>query len=351
MQVSNPDILINLQDYDIDQLLCQRAFIADFLAKDRKHGREVVIKNLYRYTEFAEGFTEKESFFRNICYFSEFDFPGIVKIFGVRFPLTEDEKRDQPQLIQKFQLPTGGTGKFDFSGFLYSSEYLPYGNLEALTKDYINNHGVSRLLNPTVRSKILFGVAATMKRIHELNFFHGNLKLDNIFLDENVEPRIADFQVGHLFYTSEDPSHFEPYDIANPKQFECFDHTIPPEFIEDISTIHDKQKFDVYSYAFLIYTMFVDKLEFDEKKPVRSPLQYIMAISRGARPKPMHQIPIIYWDLIQMCWEQFPENRPSFEQITQLLRSDDYAIEEFGQTTDLNALHEYWDRIDPVDNQ
>ena len=349
MQVSNPDILINLQDYDIDQLLCQRTFIADFLAKDRKHGREVVLKNLYRYNEHAEDLTEKESFFRNICRFSEFDFPGIVKIFGVRFPLTEDEKREQPQLIQEFQLPTGGTGEFDFSGFLYISEYMPNGHLETLTKDYIHNYGVSRLLNPTVRSKILFGVAATMKRLHEMDFFHGNLELSNIFLDENVEPRIADFQVSHLFG-------YQKYDVSGPGPFlipGCefiWEIAIPPEVIRyDVSSFNKKS--DVYTYGFLIYTMFVDKLMFGRKKSIYSSQKYVLSIDRGKRPIRSAAIPDKYWDLINMCWQQKPEYRPTFEQITRLLRSDDYAIEEFGQQTDLNALHEYWDRIDPVDNQ
>lgn len=192
----NPNLLINIQDYDIDQLLWQRTFITDFLAKDRKHGREVVIKWPHHFPEsdnFLENTIRSESFFRNFCHISEFDFPGIVKILGVQLPLTEDENR--PQLIKEFQLPSNHVGRFDFSDFLYVSEYMPYHNLTALTKEYITNRGVSEILNPTVRSKILFGVAATMKRVHALHFFHGDLKLDNIYLDENHEPRIADFQV------------------------------------------------------------------------------------------------------------------------------------------------------------
>ena len=87
-------------------------------------------------------------------------------------------------------------------------------------------------------------------------------------------------------------------------------------------------------------------MEFDGKKPIRTTFAFMREIERGCRPKHIGLIPEQYWELIRRCWDNNPEDRPSFEEITQLLRSDDFAIRE----TDLNALHEYWDRIDPVDN-
>ena len=37
-------------------------------------------------------------------------------------------------------------------------------------------------------------------------------------------------------------------------------------------------------------------------------------------------IPKIYWDLITKCWDQQPENRPSFSEIVKELKNDKYAI-------------------------
>ena len=57
-------------------------------------------------------------------------------------------------------------------------------------------------------------------------------------------------------------------------------------------------------------------------------------------------IPDPFWDLIQACWKQNPEDRPTFDQITSELRNDKYALDEFGVKTDLDELHEYQDRVD-----
>ena len=99
-----------------------------------------------------------------------------------------------------------------------------------------------------------------------------------------------------------------------------------------------------------LFKMFNDKLEFEGTKPVRSHQQFLMKISTGKRPKRQPNIPDCYWELIQECWKQEPEERPTFEEITKILRDDKFAINEFGIPTNLDELHEYWDRIDPPDD-
>ena len=41
-----------------------------------------------------------------------------------------------------------------------------------------------------------------------------------------------------------------------------------------------------------------------------------------------------------------PRERPSFEEIVELLKDDKFALEEFGMKTNLNELHEYQKRIE-----
>lgn len=56
------------------------------------------------------------------------------------------------------------------------------GILESIAKDYLkaNGKGIANM-NPTIRSKILFGVASTMAKIHETGVIHRDLKLENVF--------------------------------------------------------------------------------------------------------------------------------------------------------------------------
>ncbi|KAK8881221.1 hypothetical protein M9Y10_003955 [Tritrichomonas musculus] len=103
---------------------------------------------------------------------------------------------------------------------------------------------------------------------------------------------------------------------------------------------------DVYSYGMLLYTMFTTELLFEDRKKIHSSSQFMLKIGKGLRlAKPDH-ISDQYWDLIQKCWKQEPKDRPTFEEIVEILKDDKYALEEYGMKTDLNELHEYQARID-----
>ena len=66
--------------------------------------------------------------------------------------------------------------KVDVSGVIIITEFKN-GSLELIVKKYLKNEGKgTEKLNPTIRSKIIFGVAAIMKRIHRHNLIHKLLK-------------------------------------------------------------------------------------------------------------------------------------------------------------------------------
>ena len=44
--------------------------------------------------------------------------------------------------------------------------------------------------------------------------------------------------------------------------------------------------------------------------------------------------------------KQDPKERLTFDEITEILKDDKYAINEFGMQTNLDELHEYQNRID-----
>ena len=92
--------------------------------------------------------------------------------------------------------------------------------------------------------------------------------------------------------------------------------------------------------------MFYNNVVFKYKKPIRSPQQFMMKIGRGERPIRPENIPDCYWFLINNCWKQNPDERLTFEQISELLKDDIYAIEEYGMKTDIEELHKYQQRID-----
>ena len=91
--------------------------------------------------------------------------------------------------------------------------------------------------------------------------------------------------------------------------------------------------------------MFSPSYKFIEKKRLTQ-YELFGHIAKGWRPSRPELVPDHYWDLIQKCWHQNPNERPTFAEITEILKNDIYAINEFGMKTDLNQLHEYQNRID-----
>lgn len=71
-----------------------------------------------------------------------------------------------------------------------------------------------------------------------------------------------------------------------------------------------------------------------------------MNITRGFRPEKPDLMPDHYFELVEKCWDADAEKRPTFQEITEILRDDRFALEEFGMKTDMEELHEYQDRID-----
>lgn len=168
-----------------------------------------------------------------------------------------------------------------------------------------------------------------MKQLHARNVFHRNLKLQDILLDENHEPKIASFYLAKILNSPKEDKN----DVGTP-------FSMAPE---TFATDNEYEAFpvDVYSYAFFLYMMFSRVLPYSST----SKFLLMCKVMDGWRPKKPKMIPEHYWDLIQMCWNQNPEKRPTFAEITRILLNDKYALEEFGVKTDLEKLHEYQIRI------
>lgn len=172
-----------------------------------------------------------------------------------------------------------------------------------------------------------------MRQLHEKQIISRSLKIQNIFLDEKLEPVICDF---HDFKSIENSPEMK-LAVGSP-------YCMAPELFMD-----DSEKYslpvDVYAYGFLLYNMFTSKLEFDDNQPIKSPHHYMMRISKGDRPVKPEGIPEHYWELIQRCWKQNPDERPTFDEIVNLLKNDKYALDEFGLKTNLIELHDYQKRV------
>lgn len=91
--------------------------------------------------------------------------------------------------------------------------------------------------------------------------------------------------------------------------------------------------------------MFSNKIFFDSKKIELNRFQFLSKICQGLRPLKPDLMPDCYWEIVSACFNENPDDRPSFSDIIQILNDDKFAIHEFGMETDIEKLHEYQRRI------
>jgi serine/threonine protein kinase len=212
-------------------------------------------------------------------------------------------------------------------GFL--STFCPNGTLEAAVKDMLA--GKPRAgFGPTQLSKCIFGIATTMARLHARRAIHRDLKLCNVFLDDQFEPVLGDFGLSKIVT---DPLKMT-MGIGSPI---CM---APELWSEDDSY---GNPVDVYAFAVLMYNLFESRMNFRPgEKPPRSPQQLMMRVAKGERMVRPEKIPDSLWRLIEVCWHQDPTKRPTFAEIVDRLKtSRDHVF----PGTDMNEYVKYQERL------
>lgn len=212
------------------------------------------------------------------------------------------------------------------SGPVIIMSYMPNKDLKQVMKDEFKNEPVENW-NPTKKSINIFGIAAGMAAIHNAGICHGDLKEENIFLNENLEPVIADFGLAKLASRSDmitkfggTPLYMAP-EILNRGPFEL--------------------PVDVYAYAITLYRLFESTLRIGHRIPRQG--MFMASICAGQRFDYSPAIPEYIWNLITRCWHQDPAKRPTFMQIVNELYQNPEAWILEG--ADMAELKEYMERV------
>ena len=324
------NLQISFSDFDIKKCIGAGSFGTVFSCYDKVNEREVALKVID--TTYMNETKKLMNFMREILVPIRLRIPGIVQTYGFKFPDTSFNEGDGAKRYMNVTVPGvhRKTKKVDLTGPMISTEIMRNGSLDVLLPKYFKNLGEGSKLNPTNRTKIMFGVAATMKKIHQLDLIHRDLKVANVFLDDNLEPQIADFGLAKEFIDTRNT-----LNVGTP-------FAMAPEIF--MGTEYDKSV-DVYAFGFFMYNMFTTDIQFEVGTP-RSVHQYMSFITKGQRPIKKPNIPEVYWQLITKCWSESPAERPSFVEVVEIMKDDSFALTEYDQTTDLNQLHEYQARID-----
>ena len=164
-----------------------------------------------------------------------------------------------------------------------------------------------------------------MSYLHSHGIIHRDLKPGNVFLDKSLYPKLSGFNISK-FVNNE--SFTKSYKLKG----------TPAYLAPEVYLNHEYSKLsDVYSYGLIVYEIITGEKPFDEHISPKEIKQMICDEKR--RPKLTESISKAYCDLIQRCWSQNPEERPSFESILNEFKTNpDFIIDQIDKEEYFNYI-------------
>ena len=227
----------------------------------------------------------------------------------------EPKFKEYVQILENLNHP----GIIPFLGFIPSSlnehnqniiinKYASFGSLQQIFEKRSKGKEFT-WFDPVRQFIIIYGIANTMKYLHEHNIMHERLFPSNILLDENIEPQITDFKHS-MFYPAFD---FSISNIIDDKSFYYLD----PYTLNNDGKITEKS--DVYSFSIITLQILTGNMQIYEKDNDLEEL--IKGIKNGLLPIVPTNFPEELRELLISCLQPDQELRPSFTHICNKLDS------------------------------
>lgn len=302
--------------------------IADFELANKKLGKGafgevVLVENINDHQLYAAKIINTTSndfdghsqmlFLRESEILHKLDHPSIVKFYGINFQSFSDQSILSPTII---------------------TEYLPNGSLKQLL-DKEKNSLADSDWNPTKKYICLLGIADAMRYLHKHSILHRDLKPENILIDENYYPRVCDFGFSKCF--SEVLTRSVQLSMTGNIGTPLY---MAPELMNDEN--HFSPSIDVYSFALIACEIVTGEEPFYQNGKKITTLQLYKKVMDGDRPNLNEFVTDQMKELISKCWSQNPLDRPSFDEIFDLL-SNDFSY--FQEDIDEQEVNNYLDLL------
>lgn len=192
------------------------------------------------------------------------------------------------------------------------TEYFPTGTLTDVLNAERDNHPLPGW-NDTKKLIAIYGIASGMMYMHSKNVLHRNLNPMSIIFDDSFFPKIRNF---NLIINANDESAKKPIKSST-------EYTAPEIFMREPST----KAMDVYSFGMLVYEMVTLNHPFGEIENLNI-IHVLQKVEKNQMPVIENSVPLAFKNLIESCWNKNPNERPTFDNITRMLKSDPGFITE-----------------------
>jgi serine/threonine protein kinase len=296
---------LNIGDYDMGKLIGAGAWGDVFIAKEKKTGKQVVVKQMKnRKSEL----NQEKNFNREVLILATVNHPAVLHLIG--YTKWSFLNGAAPRMV----LPFMSGGSLDEMIALERTEKAP--EKWTVTKKLIS----------------LLGIASGMMFLHESSIIHRDLKLENVLLDEKLEPRVCDFGFSKVV------------DMTRARQQSMICGTgrfMAPE-------LHEERPFDfkvdVYAYAMVMFEVLTGIIPFEN---VTNEAKMGEQVMDGIRPAFPETLPAPFQELISNYWHGNPDWRPEFNEVVLELGKEE--VLETVEGLDLKEYLDYQKRVVPQD--
>ncbi|TDL20565.1 kinase-like protein [Rickenella mellea] len=194
------------------------------------------------------------------------------------------------------------------------SPWMEMGNLVTYLQE--------RKLDAHKRQRIVRGVAAGLHFLHGLKpvVVHGDLRAENILIDWDGKPLIADFGLARIIdsqassivatsFNGKGTMRWQAPELLNASRFGGENHGVTT-------------KSDVYAFACVCWEIFTGQIPFANLRDG----EVILAVavnderpSRPSEPATSRGLDDEHWRLMQSCWATLPVERPSMDEVNNIL--------------------------------
>eukprot|EP00871_Galdieria_phlegrea_P005258 jgi/Galph1/5733/GphlegSOOS_G4318.1 len=159
-------------------------------------------------------------------------------------------------------------------------------------------------VNWNLMKRMALDVCRGMTYLHASKLLHRDLKSSNLMLDDHFTLKVGDFGLTRLISTQ----------TQGPMTGQCgtFQYMAP----EVLANQPYSEKADVYSFGIILWEMTTKQLPYYGIQPMQVA---VAVLSKQMRPPIPPQCPTELAQLIQTCWHQDPNRRPSFPEIMKIL--------------------------------
>jgi serine/threonine protein kinase len=191
----------------------------------------------------------------------------------------------------------------------------------------------------TTKSRTISGIVLCLRYLHSKGIIHRDLKPSNILIkgsDHNI--RICDFNISRL--------------VSIEQTFTQGIGTLQYMAPELYKTGEDDEghcnpdqtgKIDVFSFGLILYEIILGKPVFPENLTAAQVMYQALGDTRAPIPG---WIPAFVFQMISNCWSRHPKVRPTFNEILNILRENEFKI---SPECDSNLISSYVERIERIE--